>query len=207
MRTEANKTSPLMQVVNEHFDSLLIMAIIIVFVASYFLLIKPKYDTTIIAIKDNISQQEKLYSEQKSRLESLKTAAALYEEIKLKQLGDVRKVNAVLPNEYVKERLFGEMEEIINKSGFMLSSVNISSEVAAKDSPSSAGAVGQTLPKGVGRLSISVSIGAIDYAGLKNLLFTLENNNRLLDVENVSFDLGAKTASLEMYTYYFKPSL
>lgn len=207
MRTEANKTSPLMQVINEHFDSLLIMAIIIVFVASYFLLIKPKYDTTIIAIKDNISQQEKLYSEQKSRLESLKTAAALYEEIKLKQLGDVRKVNAVLPNEYVKERLFGEMEEIINKSGFMLSSVNISSEVAAKDSPNSAGAVGQTLPKGVGRLSVSVSIGAIDYAGLKNLLFTLENNNRLLDVENVSFDLGAKTASLEMYTYYFKPSL
>lgn len=207
MRTEVTKTSPLMQVVNEHFDSLLIMLIIIVFVASYFLLIKPKYDNTIIAIKDNISQQEKLYSEQKSRLESLKTAAALYEDIKDKQLGDVRKVNAVLPNEYVKERLFGEMEEIINKSGFMLASVNISSEVAAKDAGPGSSPASQVLPKGVGRLSVSVSIGAIDYPGLKNLLFTLENNNRLLDVENVSFDLNAKTANLEMYTYYFKPSL
>jgi len=198
------KNNQFIQVLNDNFDSLLIMAMIMILVAAFFLLIRPKYQSTITAIKDNISQQEKLYNDKKSLLSSLKTAAASYEAIKKDQLGDVRKVNAVLPNEYVSERLFGEVEEIISKNGFILSSLNINKE-ALSAANKAQDPFGGNLPTGVGVVRISAAIGAIDYAGLKNLLFVLENNNRLLDVSQVSFSPTGKTANLEMITYYFKP--
>lgn len=207
MSNDVRKNNAFLQIINDNFGTLLIMAVLIIFIGAYFLLIQPKYQMTITTIKANIDSQEKIYFDQKTKLNNLKAAAALYEEIKKNQLGDVRKVNAVLPSEYVKERLFGEIEEIINQGGFLLSSLEISREEIAKDSLSGQNSLGGTLPKGVGRVRIAAAIGAIDYAGLKNLLSTLENNNRLLDIDKVSFSPEAKTATLEIYTYYFKPNL
>lgn len=207
MSTAKKQNSIILQLISEKFDSVLIIMVLVIFLFAYFFFISPKYETTIISIKSNIEQQERLYLSQKTRLESLKIAAGLYEEIKKSQLGDVRKVNAVLPTDYTKERLFGEFEEIVSKSGFLLSSVQIKKEDVAVASLDNRNSLGEPLPKGVGRIYVELSIGAIDYAGLKNLLATFEANNRLLDIESVSFSPSGKTASLGLYTYYFMPSL
>ncbi|MCX6797916.1 MAG: hypothetical protein NTX66_01695 [Candidatus Falkowbacteria bacterium] len=207
MNPEDRKNNPFLQNLNDNFDAFLIIAVIVIFAAAYFFVILPKYQSTITAIKDNTSQQEKIYFEQKTRLNNLKVAANLYEGIKKDQLGDIRKVNAVLPNDYVKERLFGEIEEIINKSGFLLSSLSIKREEISQDNLAGTNSLGDALPKSVGRIQMSISISAIDYAGLKNLLYTLEKNNRLLDIQSIAFSPEGKTAQLELYTYYFKSSL
>lgn len=207
MTPEIRKPSQLLQTLNDHFDAFLIGAVVIIFALAYVTVIRPKYQSTITAIKDNIASQEKIYLDQKTRLSNLKVAASLYEQIKKNQLGDVRKVNAVLPDEYVKERLFGEMEEIVSKSGFLLGSLNISREEIGKDSLAGINSLGEGLPKAIGRVQISMSVGAIDYNGLKNLLLVLEKNNRLLDIQSVSFSPEGKTVNLVLFTYYFKPSL
>jgi len=207
MPVEIKKNNVFTQALNDNFDALLIGVVLIIFLGAYFFLIQPKYQATITTIKTNIANQEKIYFDQKTKLNNLKAAAALYEEIKKDNLGDVRKVNAVLPSDYVKERLFGEIEEIINQSGFLVDSLEISREEMTKESPLTQNSLGESLPKNIGRVRIVASVGAVDYAGLKNLLFTLENNIRLLDIDKISFSPTAKTATLEIYTYYFKPTL
>lgn len=204
MNIEIKKNNKVSKVINDNFDFVIIFIIIFIFIISYFSVIGPKYQSTITSLRENINNQEKIYLEQKVRLDNLKIAFNLYEEIKKNRLTDVRKVNAVIPNDYSKERLFGEVERIISSSGFLLSSINITREDSAVPSTNS---FGEAVPKTVGRMKISIAVGAIDYSGLKNLLITLENNNRLMDIQSVAFSPSAKTVNLEIYTYYYKPSL
>lgn len=180
---------------NNYFNIILVVFVILFLVLAYYVVIKPKYDMTMAAIKINIESQERLYAEQQKKLSNLKTIAELYKKI---SPSDLKKFNGVLPDAYVKERLFGEFDEIISQNGFILNSINISKEEprAAED--------GSTQPSSnVGRLSLQLSISAIDYAGFKNLLRLLESNLRLFDITNLNFAPGANTANLTLTTYYY----
>jgi hypothetical protein len=184
-----------------------VFTVISVLLVSYLVIIRPKYDETMNAIKINIEQQRKLYADQQKKLSSLKTIAELYQKI---PAADLKKFNGVLPDNYIKERLFGEMEEIINQSGFILNSVDISqSEEEETD-----GIENKTKTKiemTVGSLAkiktiyLELSISAIDYSGFKNLLRLLENNLRLFDITEVSFTPGGNSAEIMLSTYYYQP--
>jgi hypothetical protein len=159
--------------------------------------IKPKFDATMSAIQSNIEQQQKLYTDQQKKLANLQIVSDLYKKI---PSADLKKFNGVLPDSYIKERLFGELEEIISKNGFILNAVNISQEekklsAAESMAPRSAS---------IGTIDLQLSISAIDYTGFKNLLRLLENNLRLFDITTVSFSPGGNTANLTLSTYYYK---
>lgn len=179
---------------NDYFNIFIVVLVIIVLAAVYFLVIKPKYDLTMAAIKVNIEQQQKLYAEQVKKLNNLKTISNLYSKI---SPADLKKFNGVLPDQYVKESLFGELEEIVTQNGFILSSVTIDKEeaVAAEE--------GSVKSAKVGTLNLHLSISSIDYAGFKNLLRLLETNLRLFDITSLSFSPGANTANLTLTTYYY----
>jgi len=179
---------------NDYFNIIIVGVVLIALVVAYFLIIQPKYDATMSAIRINIEQQQRLYTEQVKKLNNLKTISSLYEKI---SPADLKKFNGVLPDDYVKERLFGELEEIISQNGFILNSVSISKEELK------AGDAGDGKSGKVGSLNIQLAISTIDYTGFKNLLRLLESNLRLFDVTNLTFSPGANTANLTLTTYYY----
>lgn len=187
---------------NDYFNIIIAFVVILILLIAYFAVIRPKYTETLDAIKINLEQQQRLYNSQQIKLNNLKAVADLYKKI---PAADLKKFNSVLPDNYIKERLFGELEEIITQNGFILLSVNISDnqedgQAAENDKKDTLSSV----PENIGVINLELSVTAINYAGFKNLLRTLENNLRLFDVTNVSFSPGDNSASFVLSTYYYK---
>lgn len=180
---------------NRYFNIMMVGVVLIILAAAYFLLIRPKYDSTMAAIKINIEQQQRLYADQVKKLNNLKTIASLYDKI---SPADLKKFNGVLPEQYVKEALYGELEEIVSQNGFILNAVTIN-----KDEAKPGDGTEEVKSSKVGSLNLQLSVSAIDYAGFKNLLRLLENNLRLFDVTKVSFNPGGNTAMITLTTYYY----
>lgn len=191
---------------NENFNLALVVIVIIVLFAAYVLVIKPKFNATLISIKDNINQQEQFYYSQKQRLVDLKASADLYGDLDEE---DIARVQAILPAEYPKEKLFGDLEDIISQQGILINSINLVKEGEDAGGESQNAANDQSIlnfagSDKIGIIHIELSLGAIDYAALKNLLPLLESHVQLLDIESISFDADEKTATLALFTYYFK---
>jgi len=188
---------------NNYFNIIILIIVILVLVAAYFIVIKPKYDETMLTIQSNIEQQQKLYSDQQKKLNGLKTVSDLYSKI---PSSDLKKFNGVLPDDYVKERLFGELDEIITQNGFILNSVQISKAEAPKkdektETEKTPAQINQTK---VGELKLDLSLSAVSYSGFKNLLKLLETNLRLFDITQINFSPEGNTVSLTLATYYYK---
>ncbi|MGE5425833.1 MAG: hypothetical protein ACM3PZ_02060 [Bacillota bacterium] len=192
---------------NENFNLLVVFFVIVFLFVAYILLIRPKFQMTLMAVRDNISQQETFYQSQRQKLADLQAAATLYRKI---DEADVEKVNSILPDEYAKEKLFGELEDIVLQRGLTLTSLAL-----AKDGESAETAANPMAPKSerridlpggehIGVVTAEMGLGSVDYAGLKNLLPLLEQNLQLLDIRVMDFDPAAKTAVLSVDTYYFK---
>jgi len=190
---------------NNYFSVFIVIIVIFVFILSYFLFLRPKFNQTLSAIKDNIETQQKLYEAQQRKLSSLKTVSELYKKI---DKNDLKKFNGVLSENYVKERLFGELEEIITANGFVPSSIKISRPEEGTDSGQAAAeeeaTVARQLSPRLGQINVSVAITTIDYAGFKNLLKIFENNLRLFDLLKLNFSPSSGAADLTLATYYYK---
>jgi hypothetical protein len=186
---------------NTYFNLFVVVFVSFLLVMSYFLVLKPKVDATTMAISDNISQQQRIYQAEQSKLLSLKSTIDSYKKI---DPVDSERINSILPNDYNKEKLFGELEEIIVKNGYEPNSITLTKE-GEVTKVAAAGTNNVTLAKAsdkIGIINVSLSIGSIDYANLKNFLGVLENNLRIFDITNVS--LGERSATLQMVTYYYK---
>lgn len=189
---------------NSYFNLFVVIFVAFLLLISYFLILKPKVDETTNAISENISSHERLLQAEKNKLASLQSAIIAYQKI---DPVDLSRVNGILPDEYDKELLYGELAEIIESHGFIPVSIELTKDGEATSSAEinnnvSTGAASSTLPKKVGVINISLEIATIDYAGLKNLLNVLESNLRLLDIKDLS--LGGGSAQLELATYYYK---
>jgi len=185
---------------NNYFNIIMVIVMIIILTFSYFLIIKPKYDATLLAIEITTEQQQKLYVEQQKKLNNLKIISDLYKKI---TETDLKKFNGVLPDNYVKERLFGEFEEIINKNGYILNSVSLNAEKGAGEAASQIATSTPGLSGKIGKIELQLGISAVDYQGFKSLLRLLENNLRLFDISNVSFSAGGNATNLTLTTYYY----
>ncbi len=187
---------------NNYFNIIILLVAIIFLTVAYLIVVKPKYDETMASIQANIERQQKLYGDQQKKLNSLKTISELYSKI---SPTDLKKFNGVLPDEYVKEKLFGELEEIITANGFVLNSVKISKDGDnAGDEKNEEQSVATSSDPKLGELRIDISVSAVSYSGFKNLLKLLETNLRLFDITKLSFSPGGNSASLTLSTYYYK---
>lgn len=181
---------------NNYFNLILVFVLALILLGAYLAFIKPKYQETKLLIQNNLEQQQRLYAEQVKKLNNLKVISDLYEKI---PIADLDKFSEVLPDDYVKEALFGELEEIITQNGFVVNSISLSDSglsIANEEEANS--------KEKVGSLSISLSLSAINYNNLKNLLRLLESNLRLFDVTEVNFDPGGNGVELVLSTYYYK---
>ena len=181
---------------NNYFNLILVFVLALILLGAYLAFIKPKYQETKLLIQNNLEQQQRLYTEQVKKLNNLRVISDLYEKI---PIADLDKFNEVLPDDYVKEALFGELEEIITQNGFVVNSISLSDSGLSIENEEEANS-----KEKVGSLSISLSLSAINYNNLKNLLRLLESNLRLFDVTEVNFDPGGNGVELILSTYYYK---
>ena len=190
---------------NDYYNLIVLFVLILILALSYFLFLSPKLKSTTAIMRDGIESQKRLFHEQERKLRDLQTVKRIYDEI---TPADLSKFNSVLPDAYVKERLFGELEEIIVRQGFILNSISlIGGEEKLSTSapmPTMVSDSGGEALVNVGQISISLEVSAIDYAGLKQLLRILETNSRIFDIKSISFS-DSGSAQLEMVTYYYKP--
>jgi len=191
---------------NEYFNVIVLLLSVFIFVVSFFVILSPKINATTMLIADNIATQKKLYAEQEKKLAELKTIKQVYDDI---LPSDLHKFNRVLPSDYVKESLYGELEEIIIRNGFVLGSVLIEEEPEedanpAQDLPTIGGTA--ALSQNIGKVTFIVSINTIDYRGFKKLLNSLESSARLFDIDMVDFSESEDVVELRIITYYYKDS-
>lgn len=190
---------------NEYFHLILAVFVILILAFSYFLVLKPKYDETLLSIQSNIDRQRLLYSEQKKKLNGLKVMNGLYNQI---NPVDLEKFNGVLPDNLAGEALYGEFGEMVAENGFILDSVSIitpvAASVAAPVEGEAAAAAAPSQAENVGSIDYEVKVSAIDYNGFKNLLKLFEANLRLFDVTGASFSPAENTASFNISAYYYK---
>jgi hypothetical protein len=188
---------------NNYFNLFVVVITSFVLLMSYFLILKPKVDATTMAISDNISQQQKIYQAEQSKLLSLKSTIDSFKKI---SPVDSERVNSILPDDYDKEKLFGELEEIIIKNGFEPNLISLTKEgETTKTAGAGPGTKDVAIAKAsdnIGIVNINLTIGSIDYANLKNFIGVLENNLRIFDITSVS--MGSRSATLQIVTYYYK---
>lgn len=204
--TENNlsKKNYINSLLNNYFNLFVVVLVTFLLFMSYSLLLKPKLDETTNAISENISSHEKLLQAERNKLLSLQEAIDSYKNI---DKIDLDRVNGILPNEYNKEALYGEIEEVIKQNGFIPTSITLTKEGETKENntgaSASTGVTASKVSSKIGTVNISLNIASIDYAGMKNLLGILENNLRLLDIKQLSLGDGT-SANLELVTYYYK---
>jgi hypothetical protein len=204
---------------NEYFSVILFIVAILIFVFSYFLLLGPKFKATTMVITDNIATQKKLYQEQEKRLNELKIINSVYSEILPTDLG---KFNQVLPTNYIKESLFGELEEIVFNHGFTLGTVILEEAEEEEGSnprealpsggelessnPTSGGELESSNPN-IGKVRATIDVHSLDYVGFKRLLKSLESSSRLFDIETVDFSQAEGSMQAKIVTYYYKDKI
>ncbi len=189
---------------NEYFSLIVFVIAIFILVLSYIFLISPKLRITKNAISNNITAQRQLYAQQENKLNELKIINSVYAKI---LPADLDKFNKVLPSEYVKETLYGEMEEIVTREGFILSSVTITGdEEEAKGTKRGATEDEDkvVLDPSIAKTNFTLEIESIDYRGLKKIINNLEASSRLFDIETLSFSQEDLSASLTVTTYYYQ---
>lgn len=181
---------------NNYFNLILVFILALILLGAYLSFIKPKYQETKLLIQSNLEQQQRLYAEQVKKLNNLRVISDLYEKI---PVADLDKFNEVLPDDYIKEALFGELEEIITQNGFVVNSISLSESGLSIEDEEAVNDKEKT-----GTLNINLSLSAVNYGGLKNLFRLLESNLRLFDVTEVNFSSGGNMVELVLSTYYYK---
>ncbi|MFA6512303.1 MAG: hypothetical protein WCV86_04240 [Patescibacteria group bacterium] len=133
----------------------------------------------------------------------------------------IAQLEQVLPTEFDVAPLFLEMESLFNAAGYALNSIDIldqgaqkASTAAVQQSNTGQSAVVRELitraqknAEVVSRneklrvIQISLSLtGAQDYKGIKKLLTTIEQHQRLMDIRSVGISVGGKDITEETAT-------
>jgi hypothetical protein len=173
-------------ILSQNFSWIIVILIILSFIISYFFLIEPKLRQAITEIQGNIGQQENILIIQKQKLEQMQDNLNFYRKI---QPADLEYLESIIPSPYPKEKLFGEIEDIVLQRGFILSSLNISEEDSTFDN--------------LHIIKVDLEMSGIDYISLKSFLSVLEKHLPLMDIVNLDFSPEGENLSLIVNTYYF----
>lgn len=210
-RTENEKKRKVIEVIIFHyFKWIIIFLVLVILFLGYTFLLKSKYKQVFESPELGKKDKMQEYLDIKDHLAELNNLIDSYHKISQK---DIDKVNFILPNKYVPEKLFTQIDSIILKNGSILTSLTIKvkdeeSLSALKSFFSASETVKKEdiilLPDGVEKITLSLNIAGVDYVALKNIIRTIENNLRLMDITNISFEPGNGSLNMEIDTYYLK---
>ena len=195
---------------NRYFNAIAFAAAVVIFVLGYLFLIAPKYKQIVYNIESAGEEEGVKYSERQKYLNQLKKLKTEYQTM---DQADIEKIEKMLPSKKYHEELLPQLEEIILKNGFLLTSLQVEADGIQQENTEN-----QTKSKNTGnknltepaiknkisKIKIKMNIVGADYKGFKRLLGVIENNLRLMDITNLSFDPSGDMISLEMYAYYLE---
>lgn len=177
----------------KYFGVFTILCFLAILALGLFLFILPKYNNILLEIASKSSQANMDYRLEKAReLDELKNLLFQYEKIKK---ADVDKVNKLLPSNVSEEKILSRIEAIVVNNGFSLKSIGVIMDDSAVEGDAS----GE-----IGKMKVSVSIGGVNYQGLKRILSVFENDISMFDVDSLSFSPESSGLELVAHTYYLK---
>jgi len=189
---------------NEYFRIIIVASLILFLALAYFIVLGPRFSIAQEAIRSNIESDKNLYANNLRKLESYRAINEVYKKMNPE---DLRRFNTVLPDTYVPERLFGEIEEIVSRGGWLVGGLKIMESGEASGGAEGAALATSSLfvlPENVSQYNLELKVTAIDYPGFQNLLRILESNLRLFDVTSVEFSPSNASAKIILTTYYYK---
>jgi len=207
---------------NRYFGVAIVVVILLVSVLSYAYIIKPEYDGIIKNVNETFFEKNQLLPKYREA-DSYKNIVKGYKAI---DPVEIDRINAMIPDEYIKEDLFTEVIFIVAHNGFKVDSLDVtkfsklsalpaggSTRLAndAKIASSSADGATSTvdtllvnLPDTVGAMNVKLGVSNISYQDFSKLLNVLEESLRLLDISNVTYNPSSKSAVFNFSTYYIK---
>ncbi len=207
-KTENIKEKQIIRMLNifllRYFNLMVLLLVILLLGFGLFYIIKPKYQLIAQEIESTDKEKEAEYEDLDKYYNKLKRYLFAYNEIKEK---DRDRVKQMLPEGFVQEELFRELEAIILRKGLLLISLGISPGQANTSSKGNMPQTGKVVESGsadIGEAKITMKIAGADYKSFKEILATIESNLRLFDIEKLSFSPEAKTIFLNLNTYYLK---
>ena len=191
-----------------YFDYVIIVTVLIILVSGFFIVIKPKYELVIQDVQLAKINNESEYLIQESYFGKLKKFKNVFDNVEIE---NKRKIDIILPEKVNVEEFFREIEAIVSKSGLILTSLNIAKDEAG-EAPDKSNKNKTNIEisdnnlelEKVGKIKITMNVLGVDYDNFKKFIGVIENNLRLMDIENINFSLDGKSVSLDLITYYMR---
>lgn len=189
-----------------YFNYLIFAVSLIIFVLGSTFFIYPRAKRIIASDQAERRNLQNQYDGQNGYLTKIINLKQSYRQI---SEADKKKIESMVPADKRVIGLIPEIESIVLKNGAFLNSIKIDSpdlksrpgtSIEEKRGPA-AGIFGP-LPEGIGLVKIEVDLGSVNYQVLKNIIKTLENNLRLLDVAKISYPAQESKVNLIIYAYY-----
>lgn len=196
-----------------YFNWLILAFVLIILALGYFLFIQPKYKQIARELDIISVSKEGKYIERQEYLNQLLKLKEVYYNIKK---NDTNKIKIFLPDYHGTEDILSQLEFIALRNGLLLKSLQIKkdkeealSQKATKEKKITTDEkVGAISPGGleseVGKIEIGMEVVGVDYAALKNLLKTIENNLRLYDISSINYSPAGGSLTITLSTYYLE---
>lgn len=195
----------LARLVGRFFNVAMVALFLVVFFIAYSFVLKPKYDkvSTVIAERNELKLENQTVLE--NNLSTINRYKDAYKKIDADKLS---KINTILPPFKTREEFFTLFEEMILKKGYLITSLSVTSDADNADSGTKKKKTVDEVKPGtgpqIGAINIKVSIIGTDYEGMKKLLELIENNLRIMDINNIAYSYGGETLTLDITTYYLR---
>jgi len=186
-----------------YFSAFVLLFVVVLLYAGFMYIIQPKMERG-----DNMKNLLMTNKENDKRmlegaLEKLVEYQLAYERV---SQAEKDRVKLILPGREGRENLFTELESFVLRQGLILDSLDFEakSSLPANSRQKSEEGVKETPRSGEAEsINLSLKISGVNsYQRLKEFLGALENNLRLMDVNDIKYDQSGGTLSLEVSTYY-----
>lgn len=192
----------------EKFNILIFALLLIILVPGYLFFIKPQY-SRYQKNKELFNSYNRKREQNLNLLSSHSKSLNNYQTISRM---DEQKINEILPDNYEEASLYVNLESIVASLDIALDSISIeqvklkqSRRPVIKKSGDLSSKTAETIanPKeNIKYVKIELDLSHVSYHKLKELFVLIENNLRLLDVTNFSFNPGEATLSISLKAYY-----
>ncbi len=186
--------------VSKYFALIIFLVVVVVLVLFYLFLINPKLKDSVSKVQNDINFQQNIWNIERQKLTQMQESLDYFRKI---DSDDVEFLESVIPHPYPKEKLFGEIEDIILLNGYTLTSLSIDEVEPLITNEGTQ--TEENKFENLQVINISLDILGLDYSAMKRFLPVLENQLPLMDIVNLEFSPSDETLSLNIYTYYFKP--
>ncbi len=189
-----------------NFNQVIIFIVIIIIGSGFLFLLYPKYKQINNFNQSKIKILQAEYESKQKYLKALNEMKTAYSQIDPTLIA---KIEAMAPKQAEVEKLISELEAVTIKNGLILSSLQIDNsqiknqtEVKANLEPNRTTTADTLIISGLSQIKIALKVVGTDYYGLKNILRTIENNLRIMDINKIAYDDAKSETSLEIIVYY-----